>query len=219
MREWLVRVLSVGRRGARDADLDEELRFHVDELTRQFERQGLAHDRASAAAVRELGGVDHTKQAWRDQRTWLPLEELLQDMRYGVRLLRRSKGLTVAATLMLAATVAATTALFTVVDAVLLAPLPYAHAEQLAVLFEDYLTQHAPNVSVTPGNFLEWRSRARTIAAMTAIDQRQQNLTSDGDPLQVNVGAVTRGFAATVGTQPVSGRLFTGAEFEPGFER
>jgi putative ABC transport system permease protein len=219
MREWLLRVLSVNRRGRRDAELDDELRFHVDEIARRFEREGLDPSEARTAAEREFGGVERTKQAWRDQRTWLPLEEVLQDIRYGVRVLRRSKGLTVIAALMLATAVAASTSLFAVVDAVLLAPLPYAHAGQLVVLFESYVTQHAPTVSVTPGNFLEWQARARTIAAMTTIDQRQQNLTSDGDPVQVNVGAVSRGFAATVGVQPVAGRMFAEAEFEPGRER
>lgn len=219
MREWLMRLLSVGRHGRRDAELDEELRFHADELARGFERQGLDPASARLAADRELGGVDRTKQAWRDQRTWLPLEELLQDARYGVRVLRRSKGLTSIAALMLAAAVAATTALFTVVDAVLLAPLPYTRADQLVVVFEDFVTQHAPNVSVTPGNFLEWQARARSMASMTAIDQRLRNVTSDGEPLQVNVGAVSHGFAATIGVQPVAGRLFGDEEFEPGRER
>ena len=219
MREWLMRLLAVGRRGRRDAALDEELRFHVEELARTFERRGLDRAAARDAAERELGGVERTRQAWRDQRTWLPLEELLQDVGYGLRRLRRSPGLTLLAALMLGVGIAATTSLFTVVDAVLLAPLPYARAGQLVVLFEDYLTQHAPNVSVTPGNFLEWQARAKTVAAMTAIDQRQQNLTSDGDPTQVNVGAVTRGFAATIGVQPIAGRLFSEGEFEPGRER
>ena len=219
MREWLMRAMSVGRRGRRDRDLDDELRFHVDELCRAFERRGYDAHAARIAAERELGGVGRTKQAWRDQRTSPPLEELLQDVRYGMRVLWRYRGMTAAAALMLAGAVAATTALFSVVDAVLLAPLPYARAGQLVVLFENYLTLHAPDVSVTPGSFLEWQSRAHTIAAMTAIDQRQQNLTSDGEPLQVNVAAVTRGFAATVGVQPVTGRLFTDREFEAGNER
>ncbi|HYM22252.1 MAG TPA: ABC transporter permease [Vicinamibacterales bacterium] len=218
MREFFQRLAAVGRRGRRDADLDDELRFHVEALTRDYEKQGMVHDAARAAALRELGGVERTRQSWRDQRSWLPLEELLQDVRYGWRVLRRSRGLTVLAAAMLALAVGSTTSLFTVVDAVLLAPLPYAKADQLLVLTEEYITQHAPNVSVTPGNFLEWQDRSRTIAAMTAIDMRQQNLTGDGDPQHVVVGAVSRGFAPTVGVQPETGRLFADDEFEPGRE-
>src|SRR5690242_14350174 len=138
MREWLMRALAVGRLGRRDRELDDELQFHLDELSRGFERHGLDRDAARAAAERELGRVGRTKQAWSDQRTWLPLEEMLQDARYGLRVMRRSKGLTGVAALMLAVAVAATTALFTVVDAVLLAPLPYPHADRLVVLYEEY---------------------------------------------------------------------------------
>ena len=218
MREWIIRLIAVGRRGRRDEQLDDELRFHVDELASDFERRGLDPAAAHAAAERELGGVDRTKQAWRDQRSWLPLEEVLQDIKYGVRVLRRSRGLTALAAVMLAVAVAATTSLFTVVDAVLLAPLPYGRADQLVVIFEDFLTQHAPNVSVTSGTLLEWQDRAHSFSAFTAIDQRQQNLTSDGDPQQVNVGAVSSGFGETIRVQPVNGRLFADAEFQPGHE-
>jgi predicted permease len=218
VREWMMRLITVGRRGRRDAQLDDELRFHVEELARGFEARGLDRAAAYAAAHRELGGLDHTKQAWRDQRSWLPLEEVLQDIKYGVRVLRRSRGLTALAAVMLAVAVAATTSLFTVVDAVLLAALPYGRADQLVVIFEDYLTQHAPNVSVTSGTLLEWQDRAHSFSAFTAIDQRQQNLTSDGEPQQVNVGAVSSGFGETIRVQPVNGRLFADQEFQPGHE-
>jgi putative ABC transport system permease protein len=213
-----MRLAAIGRGSRRDRELDDELRFHVEELARQFERDGLAPEAARAAAERELGGVGRTKQAWRDQFGWPPLEEILHDIRYGARRLRHSPGLTGLAVLMLAVAVAATTSLFTVVDAVLLAPLPYPHADRLVVVFEEYLTLHAPNVSVTPGSFLEWQDRARSFAAFTAIDSRQQNLTSDGEPQQVVVGAVSSGFAPTVGVQPAAGRLFAAEEFQPGRE-
>src|SRR6185295_6029286 len=107
------------------------------------------------AAIRELGGVDRTKQAWRDQRSWLPLEELLQDVRYVWRVLRRSRGLTLLAAMMLALAVGASTALFAVVDAVLLAPLPYANPQQLIVLEEALTTRKLGNMEVASGNFLE----------------------------------------------------------------
>jgi putative ABC transport system permease protein len=216
MREWLMRIAAVGCRGARDREFGDELRFHVEELAREFERRGLAPDAARAAAERELGGIGRTKQAWRDQRSWLPLEELLQDLRYGVRMLRRSRTVSAMAVVMLAAGVAATTTLFTVVDAVLLAPLPYPNAGQLLVVLEHYLTLHAPGVSVTSGTFLQWQDRARSFSGFTAIDTRQQNLISDGEPQQVVVGAVTHGFGATIGVHPIVGRLFADEEFRPG---
>src|SRR5438034_10267696 len=85
VREWITRLLAAVRRGRRDAELDEELAFHLEELTRGFERRGLGPAAARAAAARELGGAGRTKQAWRDQRTWPPLEDAVQDVRYGRR--------------------------------------------------------------------------------------------------------------------------------------
>ncbi|HMD34770.1 MAG TPA: ABC transporter permease [Vicinamibacterales bacterium] len=219
MREWLMRLLSVGRRGRRDRDLDDELEFHATELAREYERRGMDPAVARATAVRELGGVNRTKQAWRDQRRWLPLEELLQDVRYGWRVLRRSRGLTLLAAMMLALAVGASTSLFAVVDAVLLAPLPYANPHQLVVLEEALTARDVGNMAVASGNFLEWQDRAKTIAAMTAIDVRQQNLTGDGEPQHITVGAVSKGFGGTVGVQPVVGRMFALDEFEPGHEQ
>src|SRR5207302_10818944 len=162
MREWIARLLAVGRRGGRDRHLDEQLRFHVDELTETYRRRGLDPLAARQAAERDFGGIERARQAWRDQRTWLPLEQLLQDVRYGWRMFRRSPGVTLLAGVTLAFAVAATTSVFAVVDAVLLAPLPYPAADQLVVVYEEYVTQHAPNVSVASGNFFEWRDRART---------------------------------------------------------
>src|SRR6478672_8683362 len=147
MREWMMRLLAVGRRGRRDAEFEDEIRFHLDELTGRYRRNGLGPADARAAAERELGGVNRARQAWRDQRTWPPLEELLQDVQYGWRVLRRSPALALGAGLMLTIAVAATTSVFAVVDAVLLAPLPYGRAGRLVVINEAFLTADAPNVS------------------------------------------------------------------------
>ena len=94
MRELLARLLGVGRRGHRDRAFDEEIQFHVEEAARELERRGFEPDAARRAAECELGGINRTKQAWRDQRTWLPFEELMHDAGYGLRVLRRSPGVT-----------------------------------------------------------------------------------------------------------------------------
>ena len=218
MREWLARIAAVGRRGRRDRELDDELQFHLERLAADHERRGLTPPQAREAAERDLGGLGRTRQAWRDQRTWLPLEELLQDTRYGWRVLRRSPSVTLLAMLTLALAVAATTSVFSVIDAVLLAPMPYPHADRLAVLWEYYVPMHAPGVSVAPGNFLEWHDRARAFAAMTAIESRQQNLTRDGEPLQVMAAAVSADFAATARVSPAIGRMFDAGAFAPGHD-
>lgn len=217
IREWIARLLAVGRRGQRDRDLGDELEFHVEFLVGTYERQGLSPDDAREKAERELGGFGRTRQAWRDQRTWPPAEELRQDFGFGWRILRRSPSFSIPAVLTIALAVGATTSVFTVVDAVLLAPLPYGTPNQIVVLSETYLPLGA-GMSVAHGNFLEWRSRSRTLSALTAIDMRQQNLTRDGEPQQVSVGAVSDGFMTTAGVQPALGRLFAAEEFQPGRE-
>ena len=219
MREWIARILAVVGRGRRDRDLADELAFHVEQQARAHERAGLDPARAREAAVRDLGGIDRTQQAWRDQRTWPPLEDLLQDAQYGWRMLRRSPSVTLVAVLTLALAVAATTSVFALVDAVLLAPLPYPQADRLVWLTELYRPTHSPGVSVSPGHFLDWRGRSHAFMAMTAIARRQQNLTQDGDPLQVSVAAVSADFAATVGVTPDIGRGFHDDEFSAGHEQ
>ena len=218
IREWIVRLFAVGRRGSRDRELQDELRFHLQSLIAAHERDGLSPKEARAMAERELGGVDRTTQAWRDQRAWLPAEELRQDLTFGCRVLRRSPSFTIPAVLTMAMAVAAVTSVFTVVDAVLLAPLPYGDPGRVVVISETMATQMDGDVAVASGNFLEWQARARTLEAMTAIDNRQQNLTRDGDPTQVRVTAVSSGFATTVAVQPELGRLFAADEFQAGRE-
>ncbi|MGE5246368.1 MAG: ADOP family duplicated permease [Betaproteobacteria bacterium] len=216
VREWLARLLAVGRRGRRDHELDEELNFHLGRLAAGYERRGLAPEAARQAAERDFGGLERTRQAWRDQRTWLPLEELLQDARYGWRTLRRTPGVTLAAACTLALAVAATASVFSLVDAVLLAPLPYPDAGRLVAISEYYRPMHASGVSVASGNFLDWRDRAHAFAAMTAIERREQNLTGGGEPEHLSIAAVTEDFARTVGVQPALGRSFAREEFAAG---
>lgn len=158
------------------------------------------------------------KRIWRDQRVWLPAEELWQDVRFGWRVLRRTPSFAVPAALTLALAVASVTSVFTVVDAVLLAPLPYGDPDRVVAVTERYVPQRAADVAVASGNFLAWQARSRTLQAMTAIDGRQHNLTRDGDPQQVDAKAVSDGFGRTIAVEPMLGRLFAPEEFRAGRE-
>src|SRR5438477_5121215 len=102
MHEWILRLFGVVRGGPRDRQVDDELRFHLEQLTEAYRRRGFDARAARETAEREFGGVGHAKQAWRDQHTWLALEELIQDVRYGARMLRRSPGVALVASAMLA---------------------------------------------------------------------------------------------------------------------
>jgi len=115
----------------KDSDLDREVAYHLQSLADAFEREGLSKDEAMLRARREFGGVEQTKEKCRDERRWRVLPALVQDLSFGVRMLRKTPGVTVAAVLSLALGIGATTAILSLVDAVLFRTLGVPHAEQL----------------------------------------------------------------------------------------
>jgi predicted permease len=196
-------LLHKDERELRD-ELHSHLQLHIDDNL----RRGMASDEARRHALRKLGGLEQTKEAIRDQHS-LPLaESLLRDLRFAVRLLKKSPAFTSVAILTLALGIGANSALFSIVNAVILRPLPYPNPEQLVTLRES-----KPNFatgSVSFPNFLDWQKENRTFSSIAAMRGGYGvTLTGLGDAEQLNTILLTSGFFEQLGVNPVLGRTFT----------
>jgi len=210
-----LRLRSLFHHQAADQELDEELRDHLDQKTKQFIATGINQQEARRAALLEMGGLEKRKEECRDARQITWLLDLLQDVHYGLRVLRKSPGFTTVAILTLALGIGANTAIFSVVQGVLLAPLPYSEPERLVLVWQYNQTlKHA--ISVSYPDFLDWQRDARSFQQMAAIDWQDRDLTSPGTPEHLAGKEISSGFLSTLGVKPILGREFSPEEDKHG---
>jgi predicted permease len=211
-RKLALRLRSIVSGQRVEQELGDELRFHLDGLTEELIASGIAPDEARREARRQLGAIDQIKEECRDARRVSYLEQTLQDVRYGLRSLRRSPGFSVLAIATLALGIGANTAIFTAVDAVLLRPLPYASPDQLVFVWEDATHEGFPRNNVSPADYLDWKEQNTVFADMAATRSASANLIGDGDPETVSGRLASHNLFSILGVSPAIGRAFTSEE-------
>jgi putative ABC transport system permease protein len=217
---WLyklpLRLRTLLERSRVEQELTDELHFHLEKLMEEKAAKGMTPEDARYAALRELGGVEQIKEECRDMRRVNNIENLIQDLRYGLRMLARNRGFAAVAILTLALGIGANTAMFSVVDTVLLRPLPFKDPSRLVWATERFAFNHAAANVISP-DFIGWKDRNQVFERIGAVGGGVgANLTGVGQPARVSVTNITAGFFSMLGVQPIAGRTFLPAEGKQG---
>ena len=178
-------------------DLDRDIRDHIERETEDNIARGMTPEQARYAAFRKFGNVTLMREETREVWSFVWLEQLLQDVRLGFRMLRKSPGFAAVAILTLALGIGANTAIFSVINGVLLSPLPYKDSKQLVVIKEN---DSLPNV-------MDIQRQARAFSQGGGINVEPMDYTGGTEPVQVRVGLTDVGFFETLGVQPMLGRM------------
>jgi putative ABC transport system permease protein len=204
------------RRPSADARLDLELRDHIERQVADYVAGGMAEADARRRVRLELGGLDQAKEECRDVRPRQWLDELVRDIRIGWRTFTRERLFAVSVSVILTLGIGTSVAMFSVLHAIVLRPLPYARPGELTMLTTHLMVQNRPDGSSMP-NVLDWRQQSRTFAGMTFYRRTiVSSVTFAGTdaPQRAQEGLVGPEFFELLGTPPLLGRTFSGAEFE-----
>src|SRR5215471_4480424 len=203
-----IRLRALFRRKSVETELDEELRFHLERQVEKYVKGGLSKQEAQWRARLEFGGYEQVKEEYRDARGVSFIETLARDVRYGLRVLCSDPGFSIVAILTLALGIGANTAIFSVVDSVLLRALPYSDPNSLVIVWENNSQHASPHNTVSPPDFLDWGSRNAVFSGMAAFFDQRANLTGNGQPQEVVLQDVTANFFSILGVNPILGTGF-----------
>ncbi len=204
-------------RHRKDEDLDAEIRHHLDEAIRDRIARGETPDEARANALREFGNVGLVKEVTREMWGWGWLEYLLQDIRYGIRLMFKHKTSTLVVILMLGFGIGANTTIFSALEAVMFHPFALPHQDRLVMINESVLG--VGRTGVTPGTLQDWREQSRLFEQFATANSVNYELQGGEQPEQVNAFNVSANYFAALGVQPLLGRSFQPGEDMAGHEQ
>jgi predicted permease len=210
----LMRIKSLWRnifaKQRNDRELDDELHSYIDQLAEDKIREGMTPEAARRAARIELGGAEQVKESVREARSGAWLDSLLQDLRYGARMLRKNPGFTAVAVLTLALGIGANTAMFTIADAAFLRPLPYSAPAQLVWINE--VPSSGESTGVSWPNFIDWNRMNSVFSEMAGYRGARLAFSSDARPSIVSARYVTANYFHVMGVQAFLGRTFAPEE-------
>ena len=234
--EVRIRLSGLKLSPAHEAEIVEELAQHLEDVHERSIRNGATEAEAKRAALRELAGAGLLqKEMQRVQRPqaeapiaggprsnagrWNLVADLLHDLRYAARMQRKNLAFTIIAIIALALGIGANTAIFSVVNTVLLRPLPYKDPERLVMVWEDATKVGYPRDTPSAANYVDWRDQNQVFEGMAAITDESFNLTGAGDPERLEGRRVSANLFPLLGVEPQIGRVFTAAEDQPGAQR
>jgi predicted permease len=222
LRAFFVRIAGLFNQGRRDRDLDAELDSHLQLHVDDEVRRGLSADEARRVALLNLGGIEQTKERYRDRRGIPLIETLVLDVRYAVRVLLQRPGFTCAVIAVLALGIGANSAIFSVVNGVLLRPLPYRDPGRLVQVWHVPPPAGFPGMTrfaVSPANYEDWERQNHVFEHMAIIRFRSLNISGTTEPEMLRGAAVSKDFFNVFGMAPFLGRTFAPDEDAPGHNR
>jgi predicted permease len=206
MRRLRTRMRALVNRSTLERDLDDELQFHLQMETEHLMRMGLSEGDARRRAQRDFGGVERYRDESRDARGVGAIEDLLRDVKVGARSLRRAPGFALVSIFTVALGIGATTAVFSIIDGILLRPLPYPNSGELVRLYEH--TAEYPASSFAGANFYDLERNVKTLRSAAFYSSYPITVLGLSQPIQVDMGRVSERFFDVMGVRPAAGRGF-----------
>src|SRR5271155_1137343 len=211
-----LRLRSLFRRQQADQELDQELRYHLECKTEEYIARGRTPQEARRAALLEMGGVEKRKEECRDTRRVNWIQDFVQDVRYGLRTMRKSPGFTTVAILTLALGIGANTAIFNVAYAILLKPLPYPHPSRIVQIWvEGKRPEPHRIVYASRREFEAVQQQSHAFEQVAFYDEGGVTIIGGGPPESVQASTISGDFFEVLGTKPLLGRPVLPGDMEP----
>src|SRR5438876_9632877 len=214
-----LRLRTLFQRNRVERELQEELQFHIEQRSELEIARGVSPEEARSATFRAMDGVERRKEECRDMRRVNYIDDLLRDLRYAGRNLRRSPGFAALAVLIMALGIGANTAVFSVVNTVLLKPLAYSDPDRIVTLSDFSTTREASTAlskQVSIPDFQDWHNQSSSFEARAYYASRESAVMQASTAEYARVTVVSPEFFRVFAVQPIAGRLFTAEEMKPG---